>query len=479
MDSPEYLVDSDIRKLLSVIDDPRDQAVVITILTTGLFLSELICLDLESIDFEAKRLAVVGKRHRTLDLSTTTITAITKYLTTRPKTPEVALFVTERGVPKRLSDRSVDHIIRSAAKAADLDVNYHALRNTFIVRSLRKSDVKTTAKVLGVDREALARFDAITRPQSSPHAQIDDAEDLFDTRSPLGKLVHIIHPTPPTIPVQKTTQSLTRFCIFGREKTVCKATDAIQNNQSVLLTGPAGIGKSHILKALAEVLPNSILIKSPVPFKTMLLEIAKTMCPDATFTQRTATTEILESIFAADLLILPVILIDNMERLKASEEEVMMTLSDKFPIVAATETKPERLKSLWWKFQELPIEPLDTATVKQLVSHLTQDHSMNPDDYTMLETKVLNLANGNPFAVVELISQLPNRKKVTFDHVRQIHHEAGIVYRDWTWVIMVLWGLLAISRFIALGTHSFEGYIIAGIGTTTFVVFKTFLKMKR
>lgn len=165
MDSPEYLIDSDIRKLLSVIDDPRDQAVVVTILTTGLFLSELIALDLESIDFEAKTLTIVGKRSRTVYIITTTITALTKYLNIRPKTPEVALFVTERGVPKRLSDRSVDHIIRSAAKAAELDVNYHALRNTFIVRLLQKTDVKTTAKLLGVDREALARFDAITKPQ--------------------------------------------------------------------------------------------------------------------------------------------------------------------------------------------------------------------------------------------------------------------------------------------------------------------------
>ncbi len=104
---------------------------------------------------------------------------------------------------------------------------------------------------------------------------------------------------------------------------------------------------------------------------------------------------------------------------------------------------------------------------------------MNPDEYTMLETKVLNLANGNPFAVVELISQLPGSKKVTADHIREIHHEAGIVYRDWTWIFMVLWGLLVISRFIALGTHSFEGYILAGIGTTVFLTFKTLARMKR
>ena len=104
---------------------------------------------------------------------------------------------------------------------------------------------------------------------------------------------------------------------------------------------------------------------------------------------------------------------------------------------------------------------------------------MNPDDYAHLETKILNLANGNPLAIVELIHQLPESKKVTTDHIRKIDHEAGIVYRDWSWVLMALWMLLVISRFVALGTHSFEGYILAGVGTSTFVFFKYIVRLKR
>lgn len=476
MDSPEYLMDSDIRRLLSVIDDPRDQAIIVTILSTGLFLSELIALDLESIDFEAKRLIVVGKRSRTLDLPTTTITALTKYLAIRHKTPEVALFVTERGVPKRLSDRSVDHVIRSAAKAADLDVNYHALRNTFIVRTLRKTDVKTTAKLLGVDREALARFDGIIDSQSSPHTQIND-DDAFDTRSPLGKLVDIIHPTKP--PEYTGVSPVTPNHTVGRHRLLKQSTELIHNNQSILFTGSPGIGKTHLLEVLAKQLPNTIFISSPAPFKTMLLEFAKTICPDHSLTQRTPTADILSSILNAESLIPPILIIDNIDRLKASEEDTMIKLIDQFPIIAATETTPDRLKSLWWKFQELPVPALDKDAIKQLIAQLTQGHSMDPNDFEFLETKVMNLANGNPFAVVELISQLPVSKKVTADHVRKIDHEAGIVYRDWSWVLMALWALLVISRFIALGNHSFEGYILAGMGTSIFVFFKYIVRLKR
>jgi hypothetical protein len=476
MDSPEYLIDSDIRKLLSVIHDPRDQAVVVTILTTGLFLSELIAIDLESIDFDAKTLTIVGKRSRTVALTTTTIAALTKYLNIRPKTPEVGLFVTERGVPKRLSDRSVDHIIRSAAKAAELDVNYHALRNTFIVRSLQKTDAKTTAKLLGVDREALARFDAIIDPQSSPQAQ-RDADDPFDTRSPLGKLVDIIHPTKP--PEHTEVSPVTPNQTVGRDRLLKKSIELIHNNQSILFTGLPGIGKTHLLEVLSKQLPNTIFISSPVPFKTMLLEFAKTICPDESFTQRTPTADILSSILTAESLISPILIIDNIDRLKASEEDTMIKLIDKFPIIAAAETTPARIQSLWWKFQKLPVPALDKDSTKQLTAQLTQGHSMDPGDFELLETKIVNLANGNPFAVGELISQLPVSKKVTADHIRKIDHEAGIVYRDWSWVLMALWTLLVISRFIALGSHSFEGYILAGMGTSIFVFFKYIVKLRR
>ena len=479
MDFPQHLTDAEIRKLLSVIDDPRDSAVIVLVLSTGVFLSELIELNLDSVDLEKKKVSIDGKRKRTLDLTDPAVSSVSEYLKIRPKTPEVALFVTERGVPKRLSERSVDHIIRSAAKDADLDVNYHAIRNTAIVRLLKKTDPKTAAKLLGVERDALDRFADHSAQQSSPQPHTATESDPMDTRSSLKKIVDIIHPTTQQVLPQKPVQSMTSFCIIGRDKTLCEATEAVQNNQSILLTGPAGVGKSQVLKALADTFSDSILIKSPVPFKPMLLEISKAICPDSAFTQRTPNAEILEAIFSADTLVPPVILIDNLDRLKVSEEEIMMSLTDKFPVVATAGGKPDRLKSLWWKFQELPIEPLDPDTTKRLILQLTQKHSMNPDEYTMLETKVLNLANGNPFAVVELISQLPGSEKVTADHIRQIDHEAGIVYRDWTWIFMVLWGLLVISRFVALGTHSFEGYILAGIGTTVFLTFKTLARMKR
>lgn len=482
MDLPEYLLDSEIRTLLAAADDPRDHALLVVVLSTGLFLSELVAITLDSVDLNDKKLHIVGKRERTSALTDTAVTALTHWLNARPKTPDLSLFVTERGVPKPLSDRSVDHIIRSTAQVAGFEkpVNYHVLRNTFIIRLLRKSDAKTAAKVLGVDRDALDRFDPILKPQSSPHAQSDDGNDPFDTRSTLRKVVDIIHPTTSAVvPSSEPQLSSGHTRIIGRDDLLKDAAELIQRNQSILFTGPAGIGKTHILKTLAETLPNTIFIASPVPFKTMLLEFAAVICPSSSVGPRTSTADILSAILAADSLSPPILIIDNIDRLKASEEDTMITLIDKFIIIGATDKPPNRLQSLWWKFQQLTVEPLDSASTKALITHLTHAHSMNRDEYQLLETKVHRLANGNPLAIVELISQLPQTSKVNADNIRAIDHEAGIVYRDWTWILVVIWSLLVISRFIALGTHSFEGYILAGIGTSIFMAFKYFVKLKR
>ncbi len=480
MNSPVLLTDSDIRKLLSVIDDPRDQAIVVLVLSTGLFLSELIALDITALDFDEKTIQIDGKRKRTVQLTDSAITALNEYLETRPKTPEVALFVTERGIPKRLSERSIDHIIRTASKAAEQNVSYHDLRNTCIGRLLKKLSPKETAKLLGVDRETLDRFES---KESSPQIQNDSESDPLDTRSSIKKLIDTIHPSNSTV-VNEVSHRMQNVgpvttSTFGRDSIIKKATDLVMNNQSVLFTGPTGIGKTHLLNALSTAIPNAILIDSPVPFKTLLLEIAKAVCPSTSFTARTPNAEILDTILSAETLVPPVILIDNLSRLKTSEEDTIKTLIDQFPVIAAIDKIPTRLKSVGWKFQEIEFLPLDKDASQAMISALTQGHSMNPNDYDHLETKILNLANGNPMAITELINQLPESKKVTVEHIRKIDHEAGIIYRDWSWMLMALWALLVVSRFIALGTHSFEGYILAGVGTSMFVFFKYIVRLKK
>ena len=79
-----------------------------------------------------------------------------------------------------------------------------------------------------------------------------------------------------------------------------------------------------------------------------------------------------------------------------------------------------------------------------------------------------------------MVRQVSHQHVIDKESIRDIYHEAGVYYRDWTFAIIVLWGLAVIFRFVALGTHSFEGYILAGFGTAFFMVIRFFaFRMRR
>jgi len=108
-----------------------------------------------------------------------------------------------------------------------------------------------------------------------------------------------------------------------------------------------------------------------------------------------------------------------------------------------------------------------------MIKYLTQN--LNISDYQPMETKVMNFSNGLPMAIADIIKQLSYHKVVNRRAVEEIYYEPGTVYRDWTKMIMVFWGAMVMFRFISLGSHSFEGYILAGMSGSVLLVARFFL----
>jgi hypothetical protein len=88
----------------------------------------------------------------------------------------------------------------------------------------------------------------------------------------------------------------------------------------------------------------------------------------------------------------PVLIVDNLAKLKATDVETFLNLVEKFPVLAATEETIPRLKRLWWKFKVVELKPLTKESCQKLIKHLTKDFAIS--DYELMETKLLNLANG-------------------------------------------------------------------------------------
>jgi energy-coupling factor transporter ATP-binding protein EcfA2 len=490
-DGIEYLALNEINALLNAIDDLRDRAIITTFLNTGIFLSELIDLKIDSIDWNAKLLKVSGGRKRDIPLNDQVFEALAKWSKERPDVRCPAFFITTKGKVKELSVRVVDKLIRKYADQAGVKrrVNAQILRNTFAVRLFQEEiSAEKAIAVLGIsDPQSINRYiQAAKNPPTEPRRSVAGSDLVHvDTRPKLVKLITKAFPTKPKVakPVSELKGPIVPEpgeVVFGRDGVLADIKSNLSENQPLLLIGPLGIGKTHILQHIAKILgPNTLYIASPSPIKNMLTQICDRLDPawKQRLNSRASTKDLLDFIVKVKGAKPPLLMIDNLNNLKISDVDTFLTLLENFTLLCATDQISPRFKQIWWKFKQIGLGPLSEEASKELIKYLTQNLAIS--DYEMLETRILTLSNGLPLVIVDLISQISHLPVVTREAVREIYHEAGVYYRDWTTAIVVIYWAAVVFRFVALGTKSYEAYFLAGFGVTFLMILRNFAAMLR
>lgn len=165
----KYLTLEQVGKLLSMPSNfcdqasLRDRAILETLFSTGLRVSELAALDRDQINIpQAQKtgileLVITGKggRIRIIFFSQRAIYWLAKYLKTRKDTDK-ALFINYRnkkgGLPRRLTVRSIERLVDRYAKMAGLPVKAtpHTLRHSYATDLLTHGvDLRTIQEFLG------------------------------------------------------------------------------------------------------------------------------------------------------------------------------------------------------------------------------------------------------------------------------------------------------------------------------------------
>lgn len=182
---PVFLTEAEKRRLLKELRDRssavsrRDRVIVEVFLGTGIRLQELVTLDIDDVDLDAKHLRIRAKGNvpQVKFLKSNLRSLLRRYLAERRRqgTASAALFLSNRGT--RISTRQVANRIKLwLAKAGiDKDIGPHGLRHTFathlyaatsdllvVKRALGHRDISTTEiythLVDGVLEEALERL---------------------------------------------------------------------------------------------------------------------------------------------------------------------------------------------------------------------------------------------------------------------------------------------------------------------------------
>lgn len=156
----------------------RDRAMMEVLFSTGLRVSELVSLDRDQVNLQAREFGVVGKgrRQRVVFLSEVAVTWLERYLATRSDT-WLPVFIryardidpSEDGEKMRLTTRSVQRTLEKYRKQAHLPIKItpHGLRHSFATDLLRNgASIRDVQEMLGHKNLATTQiYTHVTRPE--------------------------------------------------------------------------------------------------------------------------------------------------------------------------------------------------------------------------------------------------------------------------------------------------------------------------
>jgi len=186
---PDTLDVDTLTQLLEIPSDSilaiRDKAIMELFYSSGLRLSELTNLNLDSIDLNERNLRAIGKGNKTriLPIGNKAIEALASWLKHREKLAKIeeqALFVSQRG--KRISVRSVQQRLNYWQKKQGVEqhIHPHKLRHSFASHILESSgDLRAVQELLG--------HADISTTQIYTHLDFQHLANVYDKAHPRAK----------------------------------------------------------------------------------------------------------------------------------------------------------------------------------------------------------------------------------------------------------------------------------------------------
>ncbi|MCK5260377.1 MAG: tyrosine recombinase XerC, partial [Candidatus Omnitrophica bacterium] len=153
---PKFLSEDEITKFieapsLKAVSGKRDRAILETLYSTGMRVSELVGLNTNHVDLIGNIVKVSGKgkKERLIPIGDKALDAIRDYLQSRKQRLN-ALFLNKNGT--RLSDRGVRNIVNKhiTAVSATKNISPHVVRHSFATHLLnRGADLRSVQELLG------------------------------------------------------------------------------------------------------------------------------------------------------------------------------------------------------------------------------------------------------------------------------------------------------------------------------------------
>jgi energy-coupling factor transporter ATP-binding protein EcfA2 len=295
--------------------------------------------------------------------------------------------------------------------------------------------------------------------------------------------------------------------LIGREELVSDLVAEIKKSKHVILTGPVGIGKSAVLKAALERVGGKVelLIKLyDHQAKGQFVEMARQMLalglvtakeldlpvkfhelPPAQIdwkeiksqvsrmSMRDLTQAIIPALARADTK--PVIAVDDLTSITPTQMAFWLAIFDYAQVIGCASEKKPRIKKLWWKMKEIEVKPLPPNVVREIVKKYIVEKGVLIESPDLYISHVVKQSGGVPQAIYDMLDESGKERIIDKRKVREMRHDAGIMYLDFTPMVMILGALIVSMRYIGMGTGDKTLYIMGGMGAALFLTFRFFI----
>jgi energy-coupling factor transporter ATP-binding protein EcfA2 len=301
--------------------------------------------------------------------------------------------------------------------------------------------------------------------------------------------------------------------LVGRDELVEQVAGEIHKGKHVVLTGAVGIGKSAVLEAaLALVEPRLsrpgkagvMVYLTDFQAKAQFVQIARGLLeagvlrPSALDLAKRYDTQSSEDLDWAELrrhvtrmsirdltsAIIPalhaypgrvLIAVDDMTRLTPTQEAFWLAVFDHAQVVACASERKAGLRKLWWKMKVIEVPALAPEASREIVREYIVRQGVLIEAPDLYVGHVVKQAGGNPQAVADMLDESSKERVVDKRQIREMRHQAGVRYLDFTPVMVVSGALVVGTRYLAIGLGDTALYVMAGIGAALFLSFKYFL----
>ncbi|MGZ8253199.1 MAG: hypothetical protein ACXWT7_12725, partial [Methylophilaceae bacterium] len=171
----------------------------------------------------------------------------------------------------------------------------------------------------------------------------------------------------------------------------------------------------------------------------------------------------------------PVIAVDDLTSLTPTQMAFWLAIFDHAQVIGCASEKKSRVKKLWWKMKDIVVKPLPPPVVRDVVKAYIVKKGVLIESPDLYISHVVKQSGGVPQAIYDMLDESGKERIIDKRKVREMRHEAGIMYLDFTPMVMILGAVIVSMRYIGMGTGDKTLYIMGGMGAALFLTFRFFI----